>query len=216
MGGRGGAGKRRRLAGPPALMLLALGLGVAVGFLAGLWGFGRLPLVGPLLFREEPARTATGPVVVEGVRRLDELATVRWTESVVVTRESGGGALERFLTGERVLLVATGRVEAGVDLSRIGRDDVRVEGESVTLRLPEPEILSVGLDEGRTRVYDRDFGLLGFRPDDALVEEARGRALEEIEDAARENGILKQAERNAEASIRSFLTALGFERVRFE
>ena len=83
-------------------------------------------------------------------------------------------------------------------------------------RLPEPEILSVGLDEGRTRVYDRDFGLLGFRPDDALVEEARGRALEEIEDAARENGILYQAERNAEASIRSFLTALGFERVRFE
>jgi len=187
-----------------------------VGLLAGLGAFGRLPVVGPLLFREEPARTATGPVVVEGVRRLDELATVRWTESVVVTRRSGGSALERFLTGERVLLVATGRVEAGVDLSKIGRDDVRVEGEGVTVRLPEPEILSASLDEEKTRVYDRDFGLLNLRPGDELVEEARARALEEIEDAARRNGILRQAERNAEGSIRSFLLALGFESVRFE
>jgi len=62
--------------------------------------------------------------------------------------------------------VATGRVEAGVDLSKIGRDDVRVEGEGVTVRLPEPEILSASLDEEKTRVYDRDFGLLNLRPGD--------------------------------------------------
>lgn len=41
-------------------------------------------------------------------------------------------------------------------------------------------------------------------------------ALEEIEDAARENGILDAAGRNAEDSIRAFVTTLGFEEVRFE
>jgi hypothetical protein len=60
-----------------------------------------------------------------------------------------------------------------VNLADLDRDDVRVDGETVTIRLPEPEILSVSLHEDETRVYDRDFGLLNIRPDDDLVEEAR-------------------------------------------
>ena len=78
---------------------------------------------------------------------------MRWTESVVITRESGDTQLEQFLTGERVLLVATGEVEAGVDLAEIGEDDVRVDGDRVTIDLPEAQVLSSSLDEERTRVY---------------------------------------------------------------
>jgi Protein of unknown function (DUF4230) len=175
-----------------------------------------LPVIGPLFYEEEPAQTTTGPVVVEGVQDLNRLATVRWRESVVVTRESGGTELERFLAGEKVLLVATGDVEAGVDLASLGRDDVQVNGETVTIRLPEPEILSVSLDEQKTGVYDRDFGPLNLRPDDDLVEQARAAAVDRIEQAARDEDILDQAEQNAEDSIRAFVRTLGFEEVRFE
>ena len=87
-------------------------------------------------------------------------------------------------SGEKVIVIATGKVEAGVDLGDIEKDDVAVDGDSVTIDLPEPEILSVSLDEGRTRVYDRDFSPLNVRPDDDLVEMARLRAVEKIEDAA--------------------------------
>ena len=153
---------------------------------------------------------------MEGIRDLDQLATVRWTESVIVTRESGGSELEQFLIGEKVLLVATGDVEAGVNLADLNRDDVRVEGETVTIQLPEPRILSVSLDEDQTRVYDRDFSLLNLRPDDDLVEQARGAAVDSIEEAARAEDILAQAEQNAEESIRAFVTTLGFEEVQFE
>jgi hypothetical protein len=194
------------------IVVLSVALGVAISRVDFMQ---RIPLVGPFLFEEQPARTTTGPVVVEGIQDLDQLATVRWTESVPVTRESGGTDLERVFFGERVLLIAVGEVEAGVDLADIGEDDVRVNGESVTIRLPEPEILSVSLDEEETRVYDRDFSLLNFRPDDDLVEEARARALEKVEGAARENGILGYAESNAEDSIRAFVTTLGFEEVEF-
>jgi hypothetical protein len=195
------------------IVLLGVGLGVAIstaGFME------RVPIIGPLLFEEEPAQTTTGPVVVEGIRDLDQLATVRWTESVIVTRESGGTELEQFLAGEKVLLVATGDVEAGMNLADLGREDVKVNGEMVTIRLPEPEILSASLDEDETRVYDRDFGLLNLRPDDDLAEQARGAAVERIEQAARDENILENAERNAEDSIRAFVTTLGFEEVRFE
>ena len=195
------------------IVLLGVGLGLAISTSSLME---RVPVVGPLFFEEEPAQTTTSPVVVEGIQDLNQLATVRWRESVIVTRESGGTDFEQFLVGEQVLLVAAGDVEAGVDLKSLGRDDVRVSGETVTIRLPEPEILSVSLDEGTTGVYDRDFGPLNVRPDDDLVEQARAAAVDRLEQTARDEDILAQAERNAENGIRAFVTSLGFEEVWFE
>lgn len=209
----GGDKKRSGLGTTLVLALVIVVLAMLLG--VGLANYGeKLPLLGPL-FVEEPARTTTSPVVVEGIQELDRLATVRWTESVVVTRESGGTRLEQFLTGERVLLVATGEVEAGVDLAEMDEDDVRVDGDRVTIDLPEPQILSSSLDEERTRVYDRDRGLLNLGADDVLVQEARRDAEAEVVSTAEENGILETAERNAEESIRAFVTTLGFEEVEF-
>jgi hypothetical protein len=117
--------------------------------------------------------------------------------------------------GEKVLVIATGSVEAGVDLGDIHKGDVSVNGGTVTIDLPEPQTLSASLDEQSTRVYDRDLSPLNFYPDDDLVEEARLRAVEKIEASARENGILDTAEANARDSIRAFVASLGFEEVRF-
>jgi Protein of unknown function (DUF4230) len=211
--GKKGGGLGTTLVLALVIVVVGVGLGVALstqGFME------RLPVIGPLFYEEEPAQTTTGPVVVEGVQDLNRLATIRWRESVIVTRESGGTELERFLAGEKVLLVATGDVEAGVDLASLGRDDVKVNGETVTIRLPEPEILSVSLDEQKTGVYDRDFGPLNLHPDDDLVEQARAAAVDRIEQAARDEDILDQAEQNTEDSIRAFVSTLGFEEVRFE
>ena len=194
-----------------ALMLVVLSVALGVGLA---WYGDRLPLLG-VLFGDGGTRTTTSPVVVEGVRELDQLATVRWTESVVITKESDDSSLERFLTGEKIVLFATGEVEAGVDLASLGEDDVEVDGEKVTIRLPEPEVFTSSLDEERTAVYDRDQGILRLRPDDELVGEARRDAEAEITTTAEENGILDYASSNAEDSIRAFVTTLGFDEVEF-
>jgi hypothetical protein len=208
MGNKGGG-----LGTTLVLALVIVVLGVALG--VGLARYGSsLPIVGPLL-GEKPPRTTTGPVVVEGIQELDQLATVRWTESVPVTKETGGAILDRLFNGEKVLVIATGEVEAGIDLGDIGKDDVSVNSDTVTIDLPEPEILSASLDEEKTRVYDHDFSPLNVRPDDDLVEEARLQAVEKIRDVARENKILDTAEHNAEDSVRAFVITLGFEEVRF-
>ena len=208
MGNKGGGlGTTLVLALVIVVLSLALGVGLArYGLL--------LPIVGPLL-GEKPPRTTTGPVVVEGIRELDQLATVRWTESVPVTRETGGDILDRLFSGEQVIVIATGNVEAGVDLGDIHKDDVSVNDDSVTIDLPKPEILSASLDEEMTRVYDRDLSPLNIRPDDQLVEEARLQAIQKIKGVARENEILDTAQQNAEVSIRAFVTTLGLDEVRF-
>jgi hypothetical protein len=208
MGNKGGG-----LGTTLVLAFVIVVLGIALG--VGLARYGQvLPIGGPLL-GEKPPRTTTGPVVVEGIQELDQLATVRWTESVPVTRETGGDILDRLFSGEQVIVIATGNVEAGVDLGDIHKDDVSVNDDSVTIDLPEPEILSASLDEEMTRVYDRDLSPLNIRPDDQLVEEARLQAIQKIKGVARENEILDTAEQNAEVSIRAFVTTLGFDEVRF-
>ena len=208
MGNKGGG-----LGTTLVLAFVIVVLGGALG--VGLARYGQvLPIVGPLL-GEKPPRTTTGPVVVEGIQELDQLATVRWTESVPVTRETGGDILERLFSGEQVIVIATGNVEAGVDLGDIHKDDVSVNGDSVTIDLPKPEILSASLDEEMTRVYDRDLSPLNIRPDDQLVEEARLQAIQKIKGVARGNEILDTAQQNAEVSIRAFVTTLGLDEVRF-
>lgn len=197
-----------------ALALVIVVLSVALG--VGLTRFGEeLPIVGPF-FEDKPEQTTTGTVVVEGIQDLNQLTTMRWRGFVFISKESGGSSLERLFTGEVVRLVAVGDVDAGVNFADLGRDDVRVRGETVTISLPEPEILSVSLDEDETRVYDRDFGPLNFRPDDDLAEEARDVAVDRLEEAAREDDVLERAETNAEDNIRAFVTSLGFEEVKFE
>src|SRR5829696_7083593 len=208
MGGKGGG-----FGTTVVLALVIVVLGAALGIGLARYGQG-LPLVGRLL-GEKPPRTSTGPVVVEGIQKLDQLATVRWTESVPVAKESGGDIWERVFHGEKVIVIATGNVEAGVDLGDIQKDDVRVSGDTVTIDLPDPEILSASLDEEKTRVYDRDLSPLNVRPDDDVVEDARLLAVEKIRGAARRNEILASAEQNAEDGIRAFVTTLGFEEVRF-
>jgi len=208
MGNKGGG-----LGTTLVLAFVIVVLGGALG--VGLARYGQvLPIGGPLL-GEKPPRTTTGPVVVEGIQELDQLATVRWTESVPVTRETGGDILDRLFSGEQVIVIATGNVEAGVDLGDIQKDDVSVNGDSVTIDLPKPEILSASLDEEMTRVYDRDLSPLNIRPDDQLVEEARLQAIQKIKGVARENEILDTAQQNAEVSIRAFVTTLGLDDVRF-
>jgi len=209
----------RKGSGLGATLVLALVIVVvAVGIGLGLSRYGyRLPVVG--WFFDVPVQTTTSPVVVKGIQRLDRLATVRFNESVVITKESGGKGLRQLLTGEKLILVAEGNVEAGIDLSALGRGDVRVDdkNKSVTIDLPQPQLFSASLDEKHTRVYDQDMGLMPrINLSEDLAEEARDEAQDQLLEAARKDDILDYAERNAEDSIRSFVTTLGFEEVQFE
>jgi hypothetical protein len=83
-----------------ALAFVIVVLSVALGVGISRFGFmERIPVVGPFLIEEQPTQTTTGPVVVEGIQDLNQLATVRRTESVPITKESGGTELERFSSG---------------------------------------------------------------------------------------------------------------------
>lgn len=195
-----------------ALLLIVLVLAAGVGIAR----YGdRVPWLSPLLGQP----TQNSEAVVQGIQRLNELATVKYTTQVIVTEEENERIfmqpLPEFLTGEKVLLVAVGEVEAGINLDELGQEDIRVEGERLIIDLPQARILDSSLDEDKTKLYDRDRGLLRFRGNDALLEEARRDAEDRMVEVARQNGIIEQAQTNAEESIRAFVTSLGYEEVVF-
>ncbi|NDJ35977.1 MAG: DUF4230 domain-containing protein [Chloroflexi bacterium] len=150
--------------------------------------------------------------VVLQVQSLSRLETAAYTIEKVITAENGEGALG-FLFRDRLLLVAQGEVIAGVDLSRLDEDDIRIADETVYMTLPAAEIFVATLDNDETYIYDRQTAVLGQQID--LETLARQEAEQAILDAAIEDGILSTAQDNAEQSVASLLNALGFTDIVF-
>ncbi len=152
--------------------------------------------------------------VIREVRMLARLETVQYSVEKVITAETGQGVF-KFLVGDKILFVAHGIIVAGVDLSKMQDDDIRIDGGILFVRLPKAEIFIATLDNDKSYVYDRKTGLL-TKGDIHLETAARQAAENEIEKAAIEDGILNQAQENAEQVLYRLLRQLGFTDVVFE
>jgi hypothetical protein len=119
------------------------------------------------------------------------------------------------LFGDRLLFVAHGYVIAGVDLAKLSADDLMLEGEVLHVNLPEAEVFVATLDNDQSYIYDRDTGV--FRKSDPDLETAARQAAEqEILEAAIDDGILAQAQQNAEVYLERLFNSLGYQRVEFK
>jgi hypothetical protein len=151
--------------------------------------------------------------VIHDVRTLARLETIQYSIEKVVTANSGQQDLA-ILFGDSLIFVAHGTVIAGIDLADLGKDDLWLDGGTLYVRLPEPQIFVATLDNDKSYVYDRDTGLLTKGNVD-LETLARQAAEEEIEKAAAEDGILDLAQSNAEYYLSRLFQTLGYPQVIF-
>jgi hypothetical protein len=145
---------------------------------------------------------------INEIRALARLETIQYSIEKVITGETGSGTFES-LFGDKILFVGHGTVIAGIDMDKLQPENMRYENGVLTVHLPPAEIFIASLDNNKSYVYNRDTGLL-TNPDPNLETLVRQRAEEEILRAALEDGILQQAQINAEAYLLKFFTALGF------
>ena len=158
---------------------------------------------------------ASQPSVVDRIQRLQRLETVVYTMDKLVTGAKENPLLPDFLTGDRLLMLVHGEVVAGIDFSNLQPGDVRVDGRTIRLRLPAPEVFSTRLDSARTRVYSRQTGLL-VPTDPNLETQVRQEAERQLQEGALADGILRVAQQNAASTISSLLQGLGFEKIDFD
>jgi hypothetical protein len=163
-----------------------------------------------------PAPTPTTivlPTVINQIKPLGQLHTASYFLSTVVDTQMPIGALNQI---QRVLLVACGKVDAGIDLSKLEQQHIITNGDKVTLRLPQAEVFTSQLFDDRkcTYVVLREEGVL-LPPNTVLETAAREAAVANFKETALANGILEQARLNAEGELRRFLTMLGYRDIQF-
>jgi len=168
-----------------------------------------------LFYSRGPSHTllANPPGLLREVQQLSELVSVKYSIQKVV-----GMKEDKLPFGsESILLVVQGTVLGGVNLKEMEERDVRVEGDSVFIRMPQARILHVYLDDKNTRVWDRKITWwtpwVPYDPD--FERRARLAAVDSVRGQAEEMGILRDARRNAEQTIQTLLRMLGAVKIVF-
>jgi len=165
---------------------------------------------------QRAARTdLSQPTVVDRIQKLQRLESVVYTMDKLVTGAKENPIFPDFLAGDRLLMLVHGEVVAGIDFSNLKAGDVRIGGKEVHLHLPASQVFSTRLDSAKTRVYSRQTGLL-VTTDPNLETQVRQEAERQLQAAALADGILRNAQQNASATITSLLQGLGFEKIEFE
>jgi hypothetical protein len=147
--------------------------------------------------------------VVHEVQSLSDLVTVKYVMNKVVVLED-----VKWYGENRVLLLAQGVVKAGIDLKRLKPEDVDIAGKKISLRLPPAEVTDAYLDDAASQVIDHTTGLLRAFDKD-LEESARQNAVDDIKRAARNAGILAEADKRGREELANFFKRAGFATVEF-
>ena len=163
----------------------------------------------------------SGPAVLKSIQNLRDFRAASGHFEVIVDVEKDVRFVPDKIKGERVLFVAVGDVDAGVDFTGIeeGAIDVSDDRKRVTIELPPAAFRDPELDLDRSYVYDRDRGvfdrLQGLLGDETGDDSELYRLAEEkLAAAARDgSGVLDRAERNTRTMLVGLLRALGFTRV---
>jgi len=195
--------------------------------LAGLAGLGVIAVllvIGPLNPFGTDTKDRSQPVLLKSLQDLSDYHAATANMQVVVDVEQDAKLLPSFIKGERTLFIAAGNVDAAVDFKALAKDPdavkVSKDRRSVELTLPAPRLLEPQLDPDRSRVYDRDRGVLD-RVEDALSDRPGDEQplYQLAEDklaaaAAADPKLLQTAERNTRSMLEGLLRGLGFENIK--
>ena len=156
------------------------------------------------------------PAVVRRIQHLARLETVVYSMDTIVEGSKSSAVLPDLLAGDRILLVVHGQSIAGIDLSQLKPEDVRIEekngSRSIHVILPASQLFVTTLDNQHSRVYARSTGIL-VPADQNLESDTRARAEQQLQQAALSDGILDAARKNARATVTTLLYSLGFSQV---
>lgn len=154
----------------------------------------------------------TSQGVIDQVKAISELNTVEMYFSEIIDFKDALTIREITIpfTEKSFIFTVKARVKAGTDLSGLTNEDVVLEENKLTLRLPEPEITSKEILS--YQAYSEKDGLFNEVTNEDTLK-ALELFTEDLEKQALENGILYKARENAEKAIEDLFTALGFETV---
>ena len=163
-------------------------------FLGGRWSAGR------------SESTQIDAVILQNqLTEIRELATVTYVYTNMAQFESSSDfyGMKVPFTTKSFILTYDGTIKAGVDLDSA---EVDIHGSSVTVVLPEAQILSHEIDEDSVEVFDEKTSIFNpFTVEDFTSFQADQKAA--MEERALSLGLLEEARRKAVSSVEQLLSA---------
>jgi len=159
-----------------------------------------------MLSRFRRGNDATKTLMLREVTALGKLELVKYTFKDIVDYEQPN----TFLPNANAVLIVEGEAIGCIDLSRVQPTDIAATGDSVTIKLPKPEICGWKINHDRSRVYDTRFSFLN---ESQLVSDAYRQAERQIRQSALNGGILEQTRQNAEKMLQPLLSRLSGKHV---
>jgi uncharacterized protein DUF4230 len=206
--------RRRR----PSLKLLAAIAALAIAVPIGAQAVGMFPALSATF---APQTVDRGPApLMAALADISEYHAATGTFQVLVDIERDTPHVPALISGERTTMFATGHVDALVDLSGIGPDQVAVSagGGAVTFTLPAARLAPATLDPSASRVVGRERGIVervagAIQNDPVDDEELYQLASQKLDETARQSDLVARAETNTRDMLTSLARSLGYEQV---
>lgn len=154
------------------------------------------------LFSAGEVKVEPRDTIVQEVKQLASLTTSSYSFEVVVPTTRPITFLNHQISEDKLLYIASGKVLAGVDLSKATFQEF--ENGAVSVTLPAPKIQEAFIDVNQSRVYDVQ--LFGFSPLTSIPElqqTAQEQGLLAIKEAACNSNILDQANTRAKELLQT-------------
>jgi hypothetical protein len=155
----------------------------------------------------------TGSPVLKSLTDLSQYHAASAHYETVVDLDKDTNNLPGWISGERVLYVGKGEVDALVDFSEL--DERRVvlspDAKSVSITLPAPIADKPALNLETSYVVDHDKGLINRFKGSTIEREAQLKAIEQMTASATSEGMLiDRAKENTSAMLRGLFGSLGY------
>ena len=182
------------------IKLLIVGILIGAVLLGGGWLLGKTSGGGS---RENVEISAI--VLQNKISAMSELAVVTYTYTELGQYESSKEfyGVKMPFTTNRFLLTYDGVIKAGIDMTEV-KVDVDQSVKTVTVTLPQAEILSHEIDEDRVKIYDEKTSIFNaFTIEDYTSFYADQKKT--VEKKARDKGLMSEAQTQAENAVRQLL-----------
>lgn len=158
------------------------------------------------------------PALQLALADLSEYHAAKGTFEVAVDLEKDTPYLPDVVSGERTTYLAIGSVDGLVDFRALGEGAVQVQGQSVTITLPQPRLADPALDLEASRVIAHDRGLFErasgvFSDNPSSERDVELLAQTKLADAAAQSDVLQRSQDNTRAMLTGLAQSFGYSDV---
>lgn len=150
------------------------------------------------------------PIIVEETKKISEFTSAHFYEEVVVRDERIDTGLV-FNTKNEVVIIARGNVRAGFNLSKLTEADYKIKGDTISFKMPKPEIFDVIVNPSNYEIFEEDGK---WSHDEITKVVSKAQAL--IKEDALKNDILGLATKSGVNKLTELYKSFGFNVVNIE